>query len=80
MKALYHSNTWELILPPSNANIVGNQWVYKIKRHANGHIERFKSRPVAKGCTQEHGLDYDQTFSPMIKPITIQNSFIYCYY
>ncbi|XP_070009825.1 uncharacterized mitochondrial protein AtMg00810-like [Nicotiana sylvestris] len=70
--ALMANNTWQLVLPPPNANIIGCHWVYKVKQRSDGSIEYFKARLVAQGYSQQYGLDYDQTFSPMVKPVTIR--------
>jgi histone deacetylase 1/2 len=70
-EALVKNNMWRLIALPAGLNVIDCKWVFKVKRCANGTIERYKARPVAKGFKQCYGLDYEDTFSPVVKPTTI---------
>ena len=67
MDSLYANNVWDLVELPSDRKPVGNKWVFKCKTNANGTVERFKARLVAQGFSQKQGLDYDETFSPVIR-------------
>jgi hypothetical protein len=48
-------------------NVVGSHWVYRIKHHVDGSVERYKTRLVAKGFTQQKCIYYSKTFNPTIK-------------
>ena len=70
--ALQRCGTWSLVPHHSNMNLLPNKWVFKLKRRADGTIERHKARLVANGFHQQAGVDYSENFSPVVKHSTIR--------
>ncbi|GJS97167.1 ribonuclease H-like domain-containing protein [Tanacetum coccineum] len=70
--ALVKNGTWILVPRPSDVTLVRSIWLFKHKFHADGPLSRYKARLVANGSNQQHGVDFDETFSPVVKPATIR--------
>jgi histone deacetylase 1/2 len=70
--ALHANNIWSFVSFDPSMDVVGYRWVYKIKHRADGAIDRYKARLVARGFTQQEGIDYLETFSPVVKPTTVR--------
>ncbi len=75
LNQLHKNETWVLI-PASEMKAghqaLGGKWVYKIKRDVDGNVTRFKARWVVKGYLQQFGVDFDQTFAAVVKPMAFR--------
>jgi hypothetical protein len=69
--ALVQNKTWHLVPPALGQNLIDCKWVYKIKHKADGSIDQYKARFIAKGFKQRYDIDYDDTFSSVVNFATI---------
>lgn len=72
LRAMETNHTWSIVPLPSGHHSIGCKWVYKVKLRYDGSIERYKVRLVAKRYTQQEGLDYIETFSLIVKLVTVK--------
>ncbi|CAI7869734.1 unnamed protein product [Closterium sp. NIES-54] len=72
LKSIEENDTWELVELPEGRKAITSKWLFKIKSDADGKIERYKSRLVAKGYQQKEKVDYKELFAPVVKPTTLR--------
>lgn len=75
VNSLNQNKTRELVDPPKDRRILSGKWVFKLKRGPHGEVIRYKSRWVVRGFTQEEGIDYDETFASVVKPMSYKALF-----
>ena len=62
-ESIIHNDVWEVVPRPNGESVVTSKWLYKIKHRADGSIEKYKARFVARGFSQKEGIDYDEIFA-----------------
>lgn len=70
---MFHTEnkSWELVELPKEQKSIGDKWVYKTKLKIYGRVDKYKARVVTKGYKQDHGIDYQEMFSPFVRLDTI---------
>ena len=67
LQSLTENDVWDVVPKPAGRKVVDGRWVFRVKGNAQGELERFKARYVAKGFSQVLGLDYDEIFAPVAR-------------
>jgi hypothetical protein len=65
--SVIRNKTWTLCNLPPGKNCISSKWVFKVKLDGNNNIERYKCQIVARGFSQVAGLDFDETFAPVVR-------------
>ena len=63
LDALHKIGTWDLVNLPSGKSAIGCKWVYKITTRSDDIVDCYKAHLIARGFTQEYGIDYEETFA-----------------
>jgi len=74
-KSLLDNKTWTLVTCPENRRVLRGKWVYKLKRGPQGEITHYKARWVVRGFEQEEGVDYNETYASVVKPMSYKALF-----
>jgi hypothetical protein len=69
--SIIKNNVWDIVPRPKDKSVVSSKWIYNIKHAADGSVENFKARFAARGFTQKEGIDYEETFSPVVRYTSI---------
>ncbi len=72
MATLDANATWELVVLRKDKKAIGCKWVYKVKHNADGSMCKYRARLVAKGFAQTYGINYEETYSLVVKMTTIK--------
>jgi len=67
MESLHENDVWDLVELPKDQKVVGSKWVFKLKVGADGEVERYKARLLVQGFSQKFGVNYDETFCPVVR-------------
>lgn len=71
--SLNKNNTWVLTELPQGEKAIDNRWVFKVKMNPDDSLERFKARLVVKGFSQQYGVNYTETFSPVVRYSSVRS-------
>ena len=72
LQTLKQNQNWDLVPKPDDVKPISCKWVFEVKMQPDGSIERYKARLVAREFSQQCGLDYDETFSPVVNIIIVR--------
>ena len=71
-QSIMKNDVWDIVPKQEGKSVVSSKWIYKIKHAADGSIEKYKARFVARGFSQKEGINYEETFSPVERYTSIR--------
>ena len=71
-QSIMKNDVWDVVPRPKEKSVVTSKWIYKIKHAADGSIEKYKARFVARGFSQKEGIYYEETFAPISRYTSIR--------
>lgn len=73
LASIYKNDTWDLVSLPPDRKAITTKWIFRVKTNADGSTAKLKARLVAKGFQQQEGIDYTETFAPVVKWNTLRS-------
>ena len=70
--SIMKNQVWKVMPRPQRKKVVGSRWIYQVKHEADGSVEKYKARFVAKGFSQNEGIDYEETFASVARYSSIR--------
>jgi hypothetical protein len=71
-QSIMKNDVWDIVPKPKDKSVVSSKWIFKVKHAADGSIEKYKARFVARGFSQKEGIDYEETFAPVARYTSIR--------
>ena len=78
VESLENNDTWTFVDRPKDKNVLPGKWVYRVKYGADGQVDKYKARYVARGYAQVEGIDFFETYAPTCKPETFRTLLASC--
>ena len=72
IECIEKNQTWELVDVPTDKDVINVKWIYKTKQDVDGNVQKHKARMVARGFTQQPGIDFNETFAPVARMDTVR--------
>jgi hypothetical protein len=66
-KSILTNDVWDVVPRPQGKSVVTSKWIYKVKFSTDGSMEKCEARFVARGFSQKEGINYDETFAPVVR-------------
>ncbi|CAM8944651.1 unnamed protein product [Rhodiola kirilowii] len=72
LMSIEKNNTWSLVNLPQGNKVIGVKWIFRSKFDENGNLDKYKAKLVAKGYSQQFGIDYQEVFAPVARIETVR--------
>ena len=72
-QSIIKNDVWKIFPRPKYKSVVTSKWIFKANHFADGSIEKYKARFVARGFSQKEGIDYEYIFAPIARYTSIRH-------